>query len=140
MSTASRTILILACVIASASATEITVPWQHGDTFDYTAQRLIFTNDSTGLYRAGKRVDIHNAARSPISVYDRFGKRVYSGPARAAVWPPGFYFVESQSDRATFAVLPEGYRGVPHLGADVEDSLGYDYSKNAMAAGVGWVG
>ncbi len=139
MNTASQTVLILASVIASASAIEITIPWQHGDTFDDTAQRLTFTNSSTGLYRAGRRVEIRNAARSPISVYDRFGKNLYSGPARATIWPPGYYFVESQNDRTAFAVLPAGYRGVPHLGADAEGPKARNYSRNALAAGVGWV-
>ncbi|NQU11182.1 hypothetical protein HQ590_10355 [bacterium] len=122
----------------------LTVPWQNAASFNYTNQLIRYEPNRTGLFRATETNRITVADGSSVRIY-RVGTAalslVYSGAPPVRVWPPGYYFVESATDRNAFAALPAGYRGVPQLGADAErlatDSQS-NFSRNRDAIGIGW--
>ncbi len=74
-----------------------------------------------GLFRAGEPVTLKTADNAPVRVFTMRGETLYEGaPRRLAPLPPNHYFVETQGDRAEFAVFPADYRGAPFLGTEAD--------------------
>src|SRR5207249_3882920 len=87
--------------------------------FDWTKKSVtILPAENWGLFKERDTVVIETVNNSPITVFDLYGKTVYSGRAPAFLNPKcGHYFVECKGDRNQFAVLPYGYAGASFLGA-----------------------
>lgn len=104
------------------------IPWSR--TFDPAHVKLHLTPEvNRGLFRARDAITIQTTGRGPIRVFDLRGHVVYDGDKSGKLHlPTGHYFVETDGDRAEFAVLPNNYHGAPFFGIDGEFGADLQYS------------
>src|SRR5436190_15496984 len=87
--------------------------------FDQTKKKIsVLPAENWGLFKERDMITIQTFDNSPITVFDLYGKTVYSGRTPAFLsLPCGHYFIECRGDRNQFAVLPNAYAGASFLGA-----------------------
>src|ERR1017187_6362261 len=74
-----------------------------------------------GMFRASDRISVRVTTGSPVRVFTRHGQTVYEGASgKLPRLPVGHYFVETDGDRAQFAVLPDDYVGASFLGTECD--------------------
>lgn len=85
--------------------------------FDWTTKKISILPDSKrSVFKAGETVTISTSNNLPITIFDLYGRTVYTGTPGVLTLAAGHYFVQCNGDRNQFAVLPNDYAGAPFLG------------------------
>src|SRR5688572_24906657 len=75
--------------------------------FNWTIKKLtILPTTNQGIFKVGESVVLVTPNNIPITVYDLYGRKIYSGAPTNLTFAAGHYFVECNGDRSQFAVLP----------------------------------
>jgi hypothetical protein len=109
--------------------------------FDWTKKKIsIRPAENWGLFKERDAIIIHTTDNSPITVFDLYGKTVYSGPSPAFLrLSCGHYFVECKGDRNQFAVLPNAYVGASFMGAGAVTNVPWGDLQKQLQMAVQWV-
>jgi PKD repeat protein len=87
--------------------------------FDPSTQRLQLAPSARyGLFRQSDAIAVSVTGGATLRVFNLDGATVYQGAATSLHLVPGHYFVETDGDRAQFAVLPDDYAGATFLGTE----------------------
>lgn len=106
--------------------------------FDYTKTRIsVLPQSKWGVFRVADTVTIATSNNLPITVYDLYGRTVYTGSPVSRSFAEGHYFVECTGDRNQFCVLPNDYTTMPFLG-DQGNQGDHDAMQRDTLIGVGW--
>jgi hypothetical protein len=85
--------------------------------FDWTANKLaILPTTNRGIFKVGEPITLVTSNNILVTVYDLYGRSIYSGVPKVLALAAGHYFVECNGDRSQFAVLPADYVGISYLG------------------------
>ena len=109
--------------------------------FDWTRKRItILPAENWGLFKERENVIVETPDKSLITVFDLYGKTVYSSHSPALLnLRCGHYFVQSNGDRIQFAVLPNDYVGASFLGANAVTNVPWGDFQKQQRMGVQWV-
>ena len=77
-----------------------------------------------GLFRESDVFRIKSKGGSTVRLWDVHGRKIYEGKPKSLRLPVGHYFLENETDRTQFAVLPNNYAGASFLG--IESDFGED--------------
>jgi hypothetical protein len=93
-----------------------------------------------GMFRVSDQISIYVTTHSPVRIFTLQGETVYEGSSGMLPHlPVGHYFVETEGDRAQFAVLPDDYKGASFLGTECDGGNNSSISAKLKLIGPAWV-